>query len=109
MTSRLVAALFLSLFLSSQTTEKKLKVLQIALEDSVDADLLSILHETTTFFSNAKEEDEKILVFCNAGVSRSVAVALAYIVWKKAKKMMDGKRIRRTRIVSTAPYSSSGR
>ena len=80
-----------SFALSSQTNEKKLKVLQIALEDSVDADLLSILHETTTFFSNAKEEDEKILVFCNAGMSRSVAVALAYIVWKKAKKI-DGKK-----------------
>ena len=99
-------ALSLSLFLSSQTTEKKLKVLQIALEDSVDADLLSIVHETTTFFSNAKEEDEKILVFCNAGVSRSVAVALAYIVWKKAKKMMDGKKKENGRVEDTTNEDS---
>ena len=101
-----MAALFLSLFLSSQTTEKKLKVLQIALEDSVDADLLSIVHETTTFFSNAKEEDEKILVFCNAGVSRSVAVALAYIVWKKAKKKMDGKKKENGRVEDTTNEDS---
>ena len=79
-------SLSLSHIYTLMIVKSNVTVYPIVLEDAVDADLLSILHETTSFFSSKREENEKILVFCNAGVSRSVAVVLAHIVWKKMKK-----------------------
>jgi len=82
-------SLSLSHIYTLMIVKSNVTVYPIVLEDAVDADLLSILHETTSFFSSKREENEKILVFCNAGVSRSVAVVLAHIVWKKMKERND--------------------
>ena len=82
--------LLLSIFYREQTNEK-IDVLPVSLEDSVDADLLSVLRETTRFFPSSTTtlkgvDGEKILVFCNAGVSRSVAVVLAHVAWTRMKE-----------------------
>ena len=74
-----------------QKTNEKIDVLPVSLEDSVDADLLSVLRETTRFFPSSSSsfigvDGEKILVFCNAGVSRSVAVVLAHVAWTRMKE-----------------------
>ena len=82
-------SLSLSHIYTLMIVKSNVTVYPIVLEDAVDADLLSILHETTSFFSSKREENEKILVFCNAGVSRSVAVVLAHIVWKKMKERSE--------------------
>jgi dual specificity phosphatase 12 len=85
-----------------EQTNEKIDVLPVSLEDSVDADLLSVLRETTRFFPSLSsssssstfkkkgvdddDRGEKILVFCNAGVSRSVAVVLAHVAWTRMKE-----------------------
>jgi len=59
-----------------------IKRLHIPLEDSAFADLLQHLPETTAFIQTTLDEnpDNKILVHCQMGISRSAAVVSAYLI-----------------------------
>lgn len=53
---------------------------QIAVEDKHEVNMLECLPRAFAFIENAKAANEKILVHCHAGMSRSVTVVLAYLM-----------------------------
>ena len=53
---------------------------QIAVEDSHDVNMLKHLPEAFKFIEDAKKCEERVLVHCHAGMSRSVTVILAYLM-----------------------------
>ena len=53
---------------------------QIAVEDSHDVNMMQHLPEAFDFIEKARENREKVLVHCHAGMSRSVTVILAYLM-----------------------------
>lgn len=53
---------------------------QIAVEDSHDVNMLKHLPEAFKFIEEARNFNEKVLVHCHAGMSRSVTVILAYLM-----------------------------
>ena len=56
---------------------------QVELHDSLAEDLLVHLKSVIDFIEDARQRQGKILVHCFAGVSRSVAVAIAYVMWRQ--------------------------
>ncbi|KAF5344271.1 hypothetical protein D9758_012332 [Tetrapyrgos nigripes] len=67
---------------STASSRRTLKKLHIALEDTPQANLLGRLEETTEWIKKAIEEskDNKVLVHCLQGVSRSSTVVCAYLI-----------------------------
>ena len=63
--------------------------LMIALKDVVDQDLLSIIDEAVGFIHNKIDGGVKVMVYCHEGRSRSVAVAVAYLMRHGKKSMND--------------------
>lgn len=53
---------------------------QIAVEDSHEVNMLKYLPEAFRFIEEARVKNEKVLVHCHAGMSRSVTVILAYLM-----------------------------
>ncbi len=53
---------------------------QIAVEDSHDVNMLKYLPDAFRFIEDARLNNEKVLVHCHAGMSRSVTVILAYLM-----------------------------
>ena len=72
---------------------------KISITDDVRADLLGQLQETYEFIQEALENDDRVLVHCSAGRSRSASVCIAYIMKSKkvcfetAFKLVDGIRM----------------
>jgi predicted protein tyrosine phosphatase/8-oxo-dGTP pyrophosphatase MutT (NUDIX family) len=57
----------------------------IAIPDECDASLTPSLPQAISFIRNAKKEDGKILVHCEAGISRSVSILIAYLIVEEDK------------------------
>ncbi len=55
---------------------------QIPMLDSPDQDLLSNLEPALQFIDQVVSRGGKILIHCQAGVSRSASVLIAFIMWK---------------------------
>ena len=53
---------------------------QIAVEDIHEVNMLECLPRAFAFIEEAKASNEKVLVHCHAGMSRSVTVVLAYLM-----------------------------
>lgn len=53
---------------------------QIAVEDKHEVNMLECLPRAFSFIEEAKLANEKVLVHCHAGMSRSVTVVLAYLM-----------------------------
>lgn len=53
---------------------------QIAVEDKHEVNMLECLPRAFSFIEEAKAANEKVLVHCHAGMSRSVTVVLAYLM-----------------------------
>lgn len=50
------------------------------LEDNLQADVRRCFDQTNQFLFECKEKNEKVLVHCQAGISRSSAIVLAYLI-----------------------------
>ena len=53
---------------------------QIAVEDSHEVDMLQYLPNAFAFIEEARNSNEKVLVHCHAGMSRSVTVVIGYLM-----------------------------
>lgn len=56
--------------------------LQIALLDSPAQDILSHIPAAIDFIQSARDSGGRILIHCLAGISRSSAIAIAYLMWQ---------------------------
>jgi len=65
--------------LDERITEK-FNVLWISLYDELRADIKKHFDETNQFLYNCKEKNEKVLVHCQMGISRSSSIVLAYLM-----------------------------
>jgi|SaaInlStandDraft_4_1057021.scaffolds.fasta_scaffold19712_1 protein-tyrosine phosphatase len=63
--------------------------LKLSLKDSRDSDLKSILRDALKFIDNSLKSNNKILVHCKAGMNRSPAVVIAYLVIYKSYNIDD--------------------
>ena len=54
--------------------------------DNADANLMEQLPEAFAFIEETKQKNGKILVHCFAGISRSVSIVMAYLIWKEHEK-----------------------
>jgi protein-tyrosine phosphatase len=54
--------------------------IRFAVDDSEKQSLVSVFAATTAFLKERCEKKEKVLVHCAAGISRSSAVVLAYLI-----------------------------
>ena len=59
------------------------------LQDTTSEDITSILYEAFDFIGAAREAGGNVLVHCSQGVSRSAAVAIAYLMWRGGGKAYD--------------------
>lgn len=56
--------------------------MQIALQDSPAQDILSHIPAAIDFIQSARDCGGRILIHCLAGISRSSAIAIAYLMWQ---------------------------
>ncbi|CAF1045609.1 unnamed protein product [Rotaria sordida] len=59
---------------------EKYNVLWINLYDELQADIKQHFDETNKFLYNCKQKNEKVLVHCQMGISRSSTIILAYLM-----------------------------
>ncbi|CAF1086513.1 unnamed protein product [Didymodactylos carnosus] len=55
-------------------------VLHINLDDSMEVDIKQHFDKTNQFLKTCKEKNEKVLVHCQMGISRSSTIVLAYLM-----------------------------
>jgi protein-tyrosine phosphatase len=64
--------------------EKEIIYKVFKVEDSLNQDLLECIHESISFIDSAlKDKENKVLVHCNAGVSRSASIVIAFLMFKR--------------------------
>ncbi|GLE02541.1 hypothetical protein PINS_up011379 [Pythium insidiosum] len=66
-----------------------IKTLALALRDGVHEDLLPFLYITVNFIEDARRQHGAVLVHCHQGVSRSCAVAIAYVMYHTSLPFAD--------------------
>jgi hypothetical protein len=59
---------------------EKYNVLRINLYDEFQTDIKKHFDQTNEFLSNCKAKNEKVLVHCQMGISRSSSIVLAYLM-----------------------------
>eukprot|EP00775_Hariotina_reticulata_P013531 gene13531-13657_t len=62
---------------------------QLDLADSFDADIVQYLPAAFTFITNGMQHGGKVLVHCVHGQSRSVAVVVAFLMWRDGKSYRE--------------------
>eukprot|EP00302_Diacronema_sp_CCMP2436_P020918 CAMPEP_0179976742 /NCGR_PEP_ID=MMETSP0983-20121128/39562_1 /TAXON_ID=483367 /ORGANISM="non described non described, Strain CCMP 2436" /LENGTH=651 /DNA_ID=CAMNT_0021893631 /DNA_START=5 /DNA_END=1958 /DNA_ORIENTATION=+ len=60
----------------------QLRYLSLWLLDRPSEDITAVFYDALTFIDSAREAGGKVLVHCHQGVSRSVSVAAAYLIWR---------------------------
>ena len=64
-----------------------IEYLSIVIEDSESEDIYKWFEETSNFISTAKSP---VLIYCWAGISRSVTILIAYLISKKNMSYLTG-------------------
>ena len=59
---------------------EKFNVLWINLDDVMEANIKKYFEQTNQFLSECKRKNEKVLVHCQMGISRSSSIVLAYLM-----------------------------
>lgn len=62
------------------TITEQCNVLQINLDDAIYADVKQYFDQTNEFLLQCKQKNEKVLVHCQMGISRSSSIVLAYLM-----------------------------
>ena len=58
-------------------------VLHLPMDDSPKQSLFDVLQQALMFIEDAQQKSGKIFVHCQAGISRSVAIVMCYLIWVK--------------------------
>lgn len=58
-------------------------VLHLPMDDSPKQSLFDVLQQALMFIEDARQKSGKIFVHCQAGISRSVAIVMCYLIWVK--------------------------
>lgn len=69
--------------------EKEFDYMNIPVNDNDSANISSWFNEAIGFIDNARDNDGKVLIHCQAGVSRSATVCIAYIMFKNGMNLED--------------------
>lgn len=72
-----------------ETTNKKFKLKRIAVNDNGTQNLKDYFEEAVDFIDEAKKSGSKVLVHCQAGISRSPTIIIAYLMKKQNLKFND--------------------
>ena len=66
------------------------EILQIPIYDSISQDILQYFPQAIKFIHAARAiPNAKLLIHCQAGISRSVSFAIAYVMWAEHKSLDD--------------------
>jgi protein-tyrosine phosphatase/rhodanese-related sulfurtransferase len=67
------------------------ETMQIPINDNGMQDIISYLKQAFEFIHTARSTpNSKLLVHCYAGISRSVSIAIAYVMWAESMSYEDG-------------------
>lgn len=69
--------------------ENKFEYKHLAIRDSGDSDITSIFKESFAFINYVRESGRKLLVHCQAGISRSATICIAYLMLTEARSMEE--------------------
>ena len=69
--------------------ETKFEYKHLAIRDSGDSDITSIFKESFAFINYIRESGRKLLVHCQAGISRSATICIAYLMLTEARSMNE--------------------
>lgn len=78
----------------------------IPVEDSNTADISSHFHEAIEFIDRVKQSGGKVLVHCEAGISRSPTICMAYIMRTQRRQLEDAFDLIRQRRALISPNFS---
>ena len=63
------------------------------LTDSPSEDITSILYDVFDYFEEVREQGGRVFVHCHQGVSRSISLVIAYVMWRKGQSFDDAFRL----------------
>ncbi|KAJ0019276.1 hypothetical protein NQD34_006845 [Periophthalmus magnuspinnatus] len=69
--------------------EGELLYLRLTVEDSVAADIRACFSTAITFIDSVKQTGGRVLVHCKAGISRSAAICLAYLMHTQRVRLQE--------------------
>ncbi|MBN3270691.1 DUS2 phosphatase, partial [Polyodon spathula] len=69
--------------------ESELRYKSIPVEDSQAADISAWFPAAIDFIDSAKNSGGRVLVHCQAGISRSATICLAYLIWSRRVRLEE--------------------
>ncbi|XP_078429454.1 mitogen-activated protein kinase phosphatase 1 [Wolffia australiana] len=63
------------------------------LTDSPSEDITSVLYDVFDYFEEVREQGGRVFVHCYQGVSRSISLVIAYVMWRKGQSFDDAFRL----------------
>jgi protein-tyrosine phosphatase len=73
-------------FYHENSNRIKIEYLKIPVNDSLDQDIKKYFDETNKFIDKVKQQNGKVLVHCQAGISRSPTIVIAYLMKKEKRE-----------------------